>query len=126
MGIPLPFLWALELIPVPRHSSQPWEPAVETPVAVMECMPSGLAESQQCVFLLGSGILDNLPDVPTIIIIFLIQGSHLSRFSSYFASAMQHAGSQFPDQGLNPRPWHWDKLNHWDAREVPLLIIKVP
>lgn len=80
MGIPLLFLWALELIPVPWRSSQPWEPAVETPVAVMECMPSGLAESQQCVLLLGSGILDNLPDVPTIIIIFLIQGSHLSLF----------------------------------------------
>lgn len=28
-------------------------------------MPSGLAESQQCVLLLGSGILDNLLDVPT-------------------------------------------------------------
>ena len=43
------FLWALELIPVPWRSSQPWEAAVETPGAVGECMPSGLAESQQCV-----------------------------------------------------------------------------
>lgn len=103
MGIPLLFLWALELIPVPWCSPQPWEPAVETPVAVRECMPSGLAESQQCVLLLGSGILDNLLDVPTNFF-FLIQGSHLSFFSNYFGSAMQHAGSQFPDQGLNPCP----------------------
>ena len=70
-------------------------------------MPSGLAESQQCVLLLGSGVLDNLPDAPTNFF-FLIQGSHLSFFSNYFGSAMQHAGSQFPDQGLNPCPWHWE------------------
>lgn len=45
-------------------------------------------------------IVDNLPDVPTIIIIFLIQGSHLSLFSSYFASAMQHAGSRALRSGI--------------------------
>ena len=28
-------------------------------------------------------------------------------FFSFFGHTMQHVGSQFPDQGLNPRPLHW-------------------
>ena len=33
---------------------------------------------------------------------------------------MQHVGSYFPDQGLNPHPLQWKhSLNHWATRKVP-------
>ena len=40
-----------------------------------------------------------------------------------FCHAAQHMASQFPDQRLKLHPLHWKHaLNHWTAREVPILI----
>ena len=40
-------------------------------------------------------------------------------------SQLWHAcGIQFPDQGLNPGPLHWEhSLTHWTTREVPHVLI---
>ena len=39
----------------------------------------------------------------------------------FLGHAVQHEGSWFPDQGLNPRPpaLGAQNLNHWTTREVP-------
>ena len=45
-------------------------------------------------------------------------------FLKLFCHIMQHVGSQFPNQGSNPRPpaVEAQSLNYWTAREVPILL----
>ena len=39
---------------------------------------------------------------------FMIQISFLMLFTYLFGLTVQHVGSSFPDQGLNPGPWQWE------------------
>ena len=42
---------------------------------------------------------------------------------NFWREAMQHVGSEFPNQGSNPHPLCWrNSLNHWTIREVLTLI----
>ena len=49
-------------------------------------------------------------------------GFFVCLFSCCFGRITQHAGSYFPDEGLNPHSLPWKcRVNHWTAEEVPWL-----
>ena len=46
-------------------------------------------------------------------------------FFIFFGCSTQHVGSQFSDQGSNPRPTasNVESFNHWTAKEVLLSVL---
>ena len=44
---------------------------------------------------------------------------HFTLCHVLLGQAVWHVGSQFPDQGSDPCPLHWNRLHHWPTCEVP-------